>query len=73
MINNQSTMWLINKLFEGKLFVCELYFCFISSFVIGFFAVNIKWKQQPKDVCRIGIFWIKSTKNNGTTPVKELG
>ena len=30
-------------------------------------------KITTKDVCRIGISWIKSPKNNGTTPGKELG
>ena len=38
----------------------------------GFVAVDIKRSKPPKDVCRIGISYIKSTKKNGTTPVKEM-
>ena len=35
MINNQSTMWLVNKSFEGKHFVCDLYFFPLVPFFRG--------------------------------------
>ena len=46
MINNQSTMWLVNKSFEGKHFVCDLYFFPLVPFFRG--CLHVKFHPGMK-------------------------
>ena len=74
MMSTQSTMRLVNKLFElNSLFVKFSSFSLVP-FLRGFrdFAVNIKLRHQPKDVLHNSCFLDLKYEKYWTTPVKEV-